>query len=34
MRSDITPGARFPDYEPPDHEGVPRKFSEIQATIR
>jgi len=30
MRSDITPGSRFPDYELPDHENVPRKLSEIQ----
>src|ERR1700759_2716622 len=30
MRSDISPGATFPDYELPDHENVPRKLSEIQ----
>jgi peroxiredoxin len=30
MRSDITPGSRFPDYELLDHENVPRKLSEIQ----
>ena len=30
MRSDITPGGPFPDYELPDHENVPRKLSELQ----
>ena len=30
MRSDITPGGRFPDYELPDHERVPRRLSELQ----
>src|SRR4051794_23912184 len=30
MRSDITPGGTFPDYELPDHEEVPRRLSEIQ----
>ena len=30
MRSDITPGATFPDYELPDHTDVPRKLSELQ----
>ena len=30
MRSDITPGATFPDYELPDHESVPRRLSAIQ----
>ena len=30
MRSDIAPGGRFPDYELPDHEGVPRKLSDLQ----
>ena len=30
MRSDIAPGATFPDYELPDHENVPRKLAEIQ----
>ena len=30
MRSDIKPGATFPDYELPDHENVPRKLSELQ----
>src|SRR5215469_8865137 len=31
MRSDITPGAVFPDYELPDHTGKFRHLSEIQA---
>ncbi|HWP63473.1 MAG TPA: redoxin domain-containing protein [Candidatus Binatia bacterium] len=30
MRSDIRPGAIFPDYEPPDQTGTRRKLSEIQ----
>jgi peroxiredoxin len=30
MRSDIQPGAVFPDYELPDHTDVPRKLSELQ----
>jgi peroxiredoxin len=30
MRSDIIPGAAFPDYELPDHRGKHRKLSEIQ----
>jgi peroxiredoxin len=30
MRADIVPGDRFPDYELPDHESVPRRLSEIQ----
>ena len=30
MRSDIQPGATFPDYELPDHEKNPRRLSEIQ----
>jgi peroxiredoxin len=30
MRSDIVPGATFPDYELPDHENVPRRLSELQ----
>jgi peroxiredoxin len=30
MRSDIAPGATFPDYRLPDHESVPRKLSELQ----
>jgi peroxiredoxin len=30
MRSDIAPGATFPDYELPDQSRVPRKLSELQ----
>jgi peroxiredoxin len=30
MRSDIVPGATFPDFELPDHTGKRRKLSEIQ----
>jgi peroxiredoxin len=30
MRSDIVPGATFPDYELPDHENVTRRLSDIQ----
>src|SRR5262249_23880988 len=30
MRSDIVPGARFPDYELPDHTKTPRRLSELQ----
>lgn len=30
MRSDIVPGAAFPDYELPDHTGKRRKLSELQ----
>ena len=30
MRSDIVPGATFPDYELPDHEDVPRRLGELQ----
>jgi peroxiredoxin len=30
MRSDIVPGAVFPDYELTDHEKVPRRLSELQ----
>ena len=30
MRSDIVPGATFPDYELPDHANVPRRLSELQ----
>jgi peroxiredoxin len=30
MRSDIVPGAVFPDYELPDHTGKHRKLSELQ----
>jgi hypothetical protein len=29
MRSDIVPGATFPDYELPDHENNPRTLSGI-----
>lgn len=30
MRSDIVPGAVFPDYELPDHTTKRRKLSELQ----
>lgn len=30
MRQDIVAGARFPDYELPDHKGVKRRLSELQ----
>ena len=30
MRSDIVPGATFPDYELPDHTNKTRKLSELQ----
>jgi peroxiredoxin len=30
MRSDITKGVKFPDYELPDHKGKRRKLSELQ----
>ena len=30
MRSDIAPGAVFPDYSLPDHTNTVRKLSEIQ----
>lgn len=30
MRADVTVGARFPDYELPDHTGVRRRLSELQ----
>jgi peroxiredoxin len=30
MRSDITPGGVFPDYELPDHTGTVRALSELQ----
>src|SRR4026208_682300 len=30
MRSDIRPGATFPDYELPDQDRVTRRLSEIQ----
>jgi len=32
MRSDIVPGAIFPDYELSDHTGKHRKLSELQAS--
>ena len=31
MRSDIVPGAKFPDYELSDHTGKHRKLSDLQA---
>ncbi len=31
MRNDITPGARFPDYQLTDHTATRRKLSELQA---
>mgnify|MGYP002795016182 CR=1 FL=1 len=30
MKSKIKPGAFFPDYELPDHNGAKRKLSELQ----
>jgi peroxiredoxin len=30
MRSDITPGGTFPDYELPDHDGVLRRLGDLQ----
>lgn len=30
MRVDIVPGAKFPDYKLPDHDGEPRSLSELQ----
>jgi peroxiredoxin len=30
MRSDITPGGRFPDYALPDHTDTVRSLSELQ----
>lgn len=30
MRADVVPGARFPDYELPDHTGHRRRLSELQ----
>jgi peroxiredoxin len=30
MRADISPGARFPDYQLPDHAGAQRRLSELQ----
>src|SRR5262252_215206 len=32
MRSDIVPGARFPDYELTDHTKTRRRLSELQGT--
>jgi peroxiredoxin len=34
MRSDIVPGAIFPNYELPDHTGELRKLSELQGDDR
>ena len=31
MRSNIVPGGIFPNYELPDHTGIQRKLSELQA---
>jgi hypothetical protein len=31
MRSDIIPGASFPDYSLPDHTGTVRTLSELQS---
>lgn len=31
MRPDIREGSRFPDYELPDHDGITRRLSELQA---
>ena len=33
MRSDITPGGTFPDYELPDHTDVPQGSANCRATI-
>jgi hypothetical protein len=30
MRSDIVPGAHFPDYELPDHTNTVRRLSDLQ----
>lgn len=30
MRADIVPGARFPDYELPDHTNTLRRLSDLQ----
>lgn len=32
MRSDIVPGADFPDYVLPDHTKTPRRLSDLQST--
>ncbi|MGH3478666.1 MAG: hypothetical protein ACRDQD_17735 [Nocardioidaceae bacterium] len=34
MRTDISPGGTFPDYELPDHTNTPRKLSELRAVSR
>lgn len=33
MRSDIQPGALFPDYQLPDHQGHPSRLSELQGSL-
>jgi peroxiredoxin len=33
VRPDIQPGSDFPDYELPDHQGNPRRLSELQGSI-
>ena len=33
MRDDICPGATFPDYELPDHEGTPTRLSTLQGSL-
>jgi peroxiredoxin len=30
MRADMKAGAKFPDYQLPDHTGTPRRLSELQ----
>jgi len=30
MKRDVVPGSVFPDYELPDHEGIPRRLSDLQ----
>jgi peroxiredoxin len=32
MRGDIEVGARLPDYELPDHDGVLRRLSDLQGS--
>jgi hypothetical protein len=34
MRSDIQPGATFPDYELPDHDDKPQNSARSRATTR
>lgn len=34
MRADIVPGAKFPDYELPDHTGTVRTLREFQGGDR